>query len=251
MPTRYRRSCLNAYSNRRERSQNLDNNNAHPNIYGLSTPPVLPTLQWTENFAYADGTFAVVAAANWSGFTHTFGGVNADFTTLGGQFLTAGTANSLSSKDQTEATTGATLFAINAGLPWAYSINIVSLLNGHVISNGQNCGFLLQFIDAAANSYNLTITYDASVGVVLLVDRNGVTKITSNRGTPAAYTANVIMYWDGTNIKLYEGNTLLGSVASPTLNAALRRIQIMTTGVNHASGTCVILGNIKAYGSAV
>jgi len=248
MPARFRKKCLNAYPLRRERSQNFDNNNANPGFYGGIS---LPALVWTEPFAYADGTFATVAAANWGGFSHTFGGVNADFTISGGQYLSAGTANSLSSKDQTQIGIGGIITPINAGLPWAFQVQILSLLSGHVVSSGVNCQVLLQWTDNLGNSYNLTASYDPGVGVVLLVDRNGVTKITSNRGFPTAYQANVTMYHDGTNIKLYEGNTLLGSVASAPLNGSLRRLQFATYAVNHASGTCVILGRIRGYGSTV
>jgi hypothetical protein len=73
MPKRYRKTCLDAYTLRRERSQNFDNNNANPNFWAnqINDPfvPGLPPLLFDEKWNYASGPWSSVATPKWSNFT--------------------------------------------------------------------------------------------------------------------------------------------------------------------------------------
>lgn len=243
MPVRFRKRCLNAYAFRRERSQNLDNNNAHPNIYnqGLILPPLLLDEQW----AYAAGNFPVTGVANWNVFNPVAPGNNLNRTDGVGDYITKNTSVSgfavLSSS--------ATIVQANVSKPLAARVILHSIEAG--IGGGNPSTFTLG-ISNGANSWEFQLSIDTVSNLTWQTIAPGPV---SHSGGPITNNPDTefLILTNGTNqMKFYINGVLTDTItnATPPLSG-LVAFQIIQNTAGVANATNQSLGRLRLYGSNV
>lgn len=245
MAKRFRKVCLNQYRNRRERSQNFvfPGNAMQPVI-----PEILPPLAWSEQWAYGAGVMATVAVANWSPFTHTFSGTNADFTTDGAGHLLVNSSGGIN--DQTTGTlnTGANV-NINLSKAWAVQIDVQQMLSGWNVANSVATTVRFTFNDTINGTFNLEIDNSTQGNFCTInVIRGGVTLYTAKRGNTANFVGLVTLIVNPTNFQVWLGSKRLVILNSVTGASQLKPLQMFLAGVAH-NGTTITLGTLNVYGS--
>lgn len=238
MPLRYRKTCLNAYLRRRERSQNFDNNNAHPNIWFPTGAPILWQEVWTE---YAAGQFSVTGVAGWSPQNYLFAGQSAYQTGIPANNLT------VSGSSNTILTTAASGFpSINTTKNYSIIVNIDTLTPGSQtdganqlqVAVGSNTGALTGFI----------VTNDTVAGLVFsYIYFNGVgqSQVNFSQGIVGIYSGKLTVSVTPTLLTLKNGTTTIGTQVLGTPGALTNALQMQIVAHNTpAVGTAMNINKI-------
>jgi hypothetical protein len=239
---RYRKTCLNAYPLRRERSQNFDNNNHFPNYWNLQLPPIIFAETWP--YPIADPINIANTTGNWTqtGSTlHTLplcqmGNPVGQVNWGEGGFITfpnlwTGIRNVPAQR-------------ANKGLQWAMQIEIKSLAPGLVGDGGNKQTWTL------GTQNGVEFQNDATNGVQIFHYGNAGILATYNRGFNASYNKTITVIVNGAVSDLYEGSTKLGTVAIVPEVAGFVGLQCDSSMSNGNSvGIGLVLGRVALYGT--
>lgn len=219
MPKRYRRTCLDAYPLRRERSQNYDNNNANPGFWSpLGKFATLFTEPWGE---YSSGELSVAAAANW-----TFSGVTNDSITNGVNAISVPRTQSLANSYRLFHT----LTQINTAKNWEIDFNWLCTTDNST-QDQHNLSIYFEDDGTATVGYGVILQLSGAGGntqPILVGFRKANTTIGPTFQNIPMGLGDFRLTCDATKtLTLLQGTTVLYSVASGGTTTGSKAITII------------------------